>query len=133
MLIQKQIPTNMNEWSRNIVMVETDFLQSDRTMVVAASADLQTKQRLSAELEREHGHKEFLFRQRPTVGKIILLAPSLTQEEGKYLCFMVTRVKQFDRVLITDLHKCLRNLRAQIVMLRIEFFSLPMVDRGREE
>ncbi len=70
-LIRKLIPTNMYEWSRNIEMVETDFSVTDRTMVVAAPADLQTKHRFSAELEREHGHKEFLLRQRPTVGKIV--------------------------------------------------------------
>ncbi len=44
---------------------------------------------------------------------------------------MVTRVEEFDRVMITDLHRCLRNLRDQMLTLQIESYSLPMINRGR--
>ena len=67
-------------------------------MAVAISADLQMKTMLTAELDSEYAHSEFLFRQRPQTGKLLLLPPTLTQEPGKHICYMVTRTREFMNV-----------------------------------
>ncbi len=72
------------------------FFHSDSTMIVAASAVLQNRQTLSSQLDQKYGRRELLYWQRSAVGKFRLLPSSLTQEKGKYLCFMVTRVVEFD-------------------------------------
>ncbi len=105
-LIVMELP-NMRQWSRNIIIERTDFFERRRLMAAAISADLQMKTMLTAELDREYVHKEFLFRQRPQTGKLLLLPPTLTQEPGKHVCYMVTRTREKDRVALPNLFKCL--------------------------
>ncbi len=118
-------------WSPNICLEHTDFLMTPRTMAVAIPATLESKMRLSAEMNREYGHREFLFRQRPEVGRVLALLPTLTTEPGKYIFFLVTRNKEFDRVSIEDLFQCLEKLRDKLVETNQTSVSLPIIDPGR--
>ena len=81
-LIAMELP-NMRQWSRNIIIERTDFFETKRSMAVAISADLQMKSMLTAELDRECAHKEFLFRQRPQTGRLLLLPPHLLHGDKK--------------------------------------------------
>ncbi len=105
-LIIMELP-DVRHWSRNIIIDRTDFFETKRSMAVAISADLQMKTMLSAELDREYAHKEFLFRQRPQTGKLLVLPPSLTQEPDKHICYLVTRARERERVALPTLFKCL--------------------------
>ncbi len=118
-------------WSPNLRLEHTDFLMTSRTMAVATSADLGAKMRLSAEISREYGHREFLFRQRPQVGRVLALPPALTTEPNKYIFFLVTRSKEFDRVRIEDLFRCLEALRDKLVETNQTSVSLPIIEPGR--
>ncbi len=121
----------MRHWSRNIIIDRTDFFETKRSMAVAISADLQMKTMLSAELDREYAHKEFLFRQRPQTGKLLILPPLLTQEPDKHICFLVTRARERERVALLTLFKCLEELRDKLVSLDITNVSMPLKDSGR--
>ena len=87
--------------------------------------------RLSAEIDREYGHREFLFRQRPELGKILALPPALTAERGKYIFLAVTRKKDWDRVTPEDLYTSMENLRNKLIEIGINSVSLPIIDPGR--
>ena len=52
------------------------------------------KSRLEADFKKEYQNVEFLFRQRPGLGGMAALPPSVAQVPGKYLCFLVTRVSE---------------------------------------
>ncbi len=93
--------------------------------------NMDMKMRLSAEINREYGHIEFLFRQRPEVGKILALPPDLTAERGKYIFFALTRKKDWDRVNLEDLYTCMENLRNKLVENGKTPVGLPISDPGR--
>ena len=100
-------------------------------MAVATPANLETKMRLSAEINREYGHREFLFGQRPQTGKVLALPPTVTAEPNKYIFFWVTRNKEFDRVNLEDLFLCLERLRDKLIEIGQTSVSLPIIDPGR--
>ena len=52
------------------------------------------KLRLVADFNRKYQNVEFLFRQRPGLGGMTALPPSISQVPGKYLCFLVTRINE---------------------------------------
>ena len=81
-----------NEYSENILITDSDFILSDRTSAICITADMSFKSRLEADFKREYQNVEFLFRQRPGLGGMAALPPSVEQVPGKYLCFLVTRV-----------------------------------------
>ena len=81
-----------NEYSENILITDSDFILSDRTSAICITADMSFKSRLEADFKREYQNVEFLFRQRPGLGGMAALPPSVAQVPGKYLCFLVTRV-----------------------------------------
>ena len=118
-------------WSSNLRLEHTDFLTARRSLVVSVAANLDIKMRLSAEIDREYGHREFLFRQRPELGKILALPPALTAERGKYVFLAVTRKKDWDRVLLEDLYTSMENLRNKLVEIGINSVSQPIIDPGR--
>ena len=118
-------------WAPNLCLEHTDFLRVRRTMATSIAADLSRRIRLSAEMDKEYGHREFLFRQRPSMGKVIVLPPSLVKENEKYVMFLVTRTKQFDRVLIEDLYFYLERMRDLLVRLQVNDVSLPIIEPGR--
>ena len=118
-------------WSPNLRLEHTDFLMTSRTMAVATPADLGAKMRLSAEINREYGHREILFRQRPQLGKVLALPPALTTEPNKYLFFLVTRSKYFDRVRVEDLFRCLEGLPDKLIETGQTSVILPIIEPGR--
>ena len=83
-----------NEYSENILITDSDFILSDRTSAICRTADMSFKLRLEAEFQREYQNVEFLFRQRPGLGGMAALPPSVSKVPGKYLCFLVTSVNE---------------------------------------
>ena len=53
-----------NEYSENILILDNDFILSDRTSAICITADMSFKSRLEADFKREYQKVEFLFRQR---------------------------------------------------------------------
>ena len=98
-----------NEYSENILITDSDFILSDRTSAICITADMSFKSRLEADFKREYQNVEFLFRQRPGLGGMAALPPSVAQVPGKYLCFLVTRVN--DRNTIDPEHVMLALTR----------------------
>ncbi len=118
-------------WSANLQLEHKDFLTRKRSMAVSAPGSRDSKMRLGAESDREYGHKEFLFRQRPEVGGVIALPPAITSEEGKYVLIFITRLKEWDRVVVERLYECMQNLRDRLVEIGKTSVSMPIVDPGR--
>ena len=83
-----------NEYSEKILITDSDFILSDRTSAICKTADESFNKRLEADFKREYQNVEFLFRQRPGLGGIAALLPSVSQIHGEYLCFLVTRVNE---------------------------------------
>ena len=50
--------------------------------------------KLEADFKKEYQNVEFLFRQRPGLGGMAALPPSVSQVPGKYMCLLVTRVNE---------------------------------------
>ena len=98
-----------NEYSENILITDSDFILSDRTSAICITANMSFKSRLEADFKREYQNVEFMFRQRPGLGGMAALPPSLAQVPGKYLCFLVTRVN--DRNTIDPEHVMLALTR----------------------
>ena len=74
-----------NENSENILITDSDFILSDRTSAICITAGKSFKSRLEADFKREYQNVEFLFRQRPGLGGMAALLPSVVQVPGKYL------------------------------------------------
>ena len=83
-----------NEYSEKILITDSDFILSDRTSAICITADMSFNTRLEADFKREYQNVEFLFRQRPGLGEMAALPPSVSQVQGKHLCFLVTRVNE---------------------------------------
>ena len=120
-----------NEYSENILITDSDFILSDRTSAICITADMSFKSRLEADFKREYQNVEFLFRQRPGLGGMAALPPSVAQVPGKYLCFLVTRVN--DRNTNDPEHVMLALTRLRDFMLerRIMEVSMPVYDPNR--
>ena len=86
-----EIPT---EYSNNILITDSDDLLSDKTSAICITADKSFNTRLEADFKKEYQNVEFLFRQRPGLGGMAALPPSVSQVPGKNLCFLVTRVSE---------------------------------------
>ena len=110
-----------NEYSGNILITDSDFILLDRTSAICITADMSFKSRLEADFKREYQYVENLFRQRPGLGGIAALPPSVAQVPVKYLCFLVTRVN--DRNTIDPEH----------VMLALTKLRDFMIERGITE
>ena len=120
-----------NEHSDNILITDSDFILSNRTSAICITADMSFKSRLEAEFKREYQNVEFLFRQRPGLGGMAALPPSVAQVPGKYLCFLVTRVN--DRNTIDPEHVILALTRLRDFMIErgIVEVSMPVYDPNR--
>ena len=68
-----------NENSENILITDRDFILSDRTSAICITADMSFKSRLEADFKIEYQNVEFLFRQRPGLGGMAALPPSVAQ------------------------------------------------------
>ena len=67
-----------NEYSENILILDSDFILSDRTSAICIMADMSFKSRLEADFKREYQKVEFLFRQRLGLGGMATLPPSVS-------------------------------------------------------
>ena len=100
-----------NEYSENILITDSDFILSDRTSAICITADMSFKSRLEAYFKREYQNVQFLSRQRPGLGGMAALPPSVSQAPGKYLCFLVTRVNERNTIDPEPVVLALKRLR----------------------
>ena len=77
----------LNEYPEKIMMTDSDFILSDRTSAVCITADMSFRSRLEADFRREYQNVEFLFRQRPGLGGMAALPPSLAQVPANTCAF----------------------------------------------
>ena len=120
-----------NEYSENILITDSDFILSDRTSAICITADMSFKSKLEADFKREYQNVEFLFRQRPGLGGMAELPPSVSQVPGKYLCFLVTRVNERNTVDPEHVMLALTRLRDFMVERGIMEVSMPVYDPNR--
>ena len=120
-----------NECSENILITDSDFILSDRTSAICITADMSFKLRLEADFKREYQNVEFLFRQRPGLGGMAALPPSVAQVSGKYLCFLVTRVNKRNTVDPEHVMLALTRLRDFMIERGIVEVSMPVYDPNR--
>ena len=113
------------------MITDSDFILSNRTSAICITADMSFKSRLEADFKREYQNVEFLFRQRPGLGGMAALPPSVAQIPGKYMCFLVTRVN--DRNTIDPEHVILALTRLRDFMIErgITEVSMPVYDPNR--
>ena len=82
--------------------------------------------------KREYQNVEFLFRQRPGLGGMAALPPSVSQVPGKYLCFLVTRVNERNTIDPEHVMLALTKLRDFMVERGIRGeISMPVYDPNR--
>ena len=91
------------------------------------------KSRLDADFKREYQNVEFLFRQRPGLGGISALPPSVSQVPGKYLCFLVTRVNERNTIDPEHVMLALTRLRDFMVERKIMEVSMSVYDPNRDK
>ena len=108
-----------NEYSENILISDSDYILSDRTSAICITADMSFKSRLEADFKREYQNVEFLFRQRRGLGGMAALPPSVAQVQGKYLCFLVTRVSERNTIDPEHVMLALTRLRDFMIERRI--------------
>ena len=122
-----------NEYSENILITDSDFILSDRTSATCITADMSFKSRLEADFKREYQNVEFLFRQRPGLGGMAALPPSVAQVPGKYLCFLLTRVNDRNTIDPEHVMLALTRLRDFMIKRKITEVSMPVYDPNRGE
>ena len=120
-----------NEYSENVLITDSDFILSNRTCTICITADMSFKSRLEADFKREYQNVEFLFRQRPGLGGMVALPPSVAQVPGKYLCFLVTRVNDRNTIDPEHVMLALSGLRDFMIERRITEVSMPVYDPNR--
>ena len=120
-----------NEYSENILITDSDFILSDRSSAICITADMRFKSRLEADFKREYQNVEFLFRQRPGLGGMAALPPSVAQVPGKYLCFLVTRVNDRNTIDPEHVMLALTRLRDFMIERGITEVSMPVYDPNR--
>ena len=89
------------------------------------------KSRLEADFKREYQNVEFLFRQRPGLGGMAALPPSVAHVPGKYLCFLVTRVNERNTIDPEHVMLALTRLRDFMIERGIMEVSMPVYDPNR--
>ena len=89
------------------------------------------KTRLEADFKKEYQSVEFLFRQRPGLGGMAALPPSVSQFRGKNLCFLVTRVSERNMIDPEHVILALPRLRNFLVEREIREVSVPVYDPNR--
>ena len=74
---------------------------------------------------------EFLFRQRPGLGGMAALPPSVSQIPGKYLCFLVTRINERNTIDPEHVMLAMKRLRDFKVERGLMEVSMPVYDPNR--
>ena len=120
-----------NEYSENILITDSDFILSDRTSAICITADMSFKSRLEADFKREYQNMAFLFGQRPELGGLAALPPSVAQVPGKYQCFLKTRVREKNKIDPEHVMLALTRLREFMIERRITEVSMLVYDPNR--
>ena len=120
-----------NEYSENILITDSDFILSDKTSAICITADMSFKSRLEADFKREYQNVEFLFRQRPGLGGMTALPPSVLQVLGKNPYFLVTRIIERNTIDPEHVMLALMTLRDFMVERGIVEVSMPVYDPNR--
>ena len=120
-------------YSKNILITDSDIILSDRTSAICITADMSFKSRLETDIKREYQNVEFLFRQRPGLGGLAALPPSVSQVPGKYLCFLVTRFSERNTIDPEHVMLALTRLRDFMVERGIMEVSMPVYDPNRSK
>ena len=120
-----------NEYSENILIIDSDFILSDRTSAICITAGMSFNTRLEADFKRDYQNVEFLFRQRLGLGGMAALPPSISQVPGKYLCFLVTRVNERNTIEPEHVMLALTRLRDFMVERGIREVSMRVYDPNR--
>ena len=121
----------LNEYSENNLITDSHFILSDRTSAICITADMSFKSRLEADFKREYQNVEFLFRQRPGLGGMAALPPSVSQVPGKYLCFLVTMVNERNTIDPEHVMLAKTKLRDFMIERGIVEVSMPVYDPNR--
>ena len=117
-----------NHYSNNIVITDSDFILTERTCAIAITADVSFKTALAAVFKRGYKNIEFLWKQRPGVGRMIALPPVASQIPRKYLCFLITKATYKQHVDPESLVLALTRLRDFLVERGLTSLSLPVYD-----
>ena len=120
-----------NEHSENILIRDSDFILSDRTSAICITAEMSFNTRLEADFKREYQNVEFLFRQRPGLGGMAALPPSVSQVPGEYLCFLVTRVNERNTIDPENVTLALTRFSDFMIERAIREVSMPAYDQNR--
>ena len=120
-----------NEYLENILITDSEFILSDRTSAICITADMSLNSRLEADFKREYQNVEILFKQRPGLGGMAALPPSVSQVPFKYLCFLVTRVNERKTIDPEHVLLALTRLRDFVIERGILEVSLPVYDPNR--
>ena len=89
------------------------------------------KSRRETDFRREYQNVEFLFRQRPGLGGMAALPPSVSQIPGKYVCFLVTRVNERNTIDLEHVMLALTRLLDFMVERGVMEVSMPVYDPNR--
>ena len=117
-----------NEYSGNILIADSDLILSDRISSICITADMSFNTKLEADSKREYQNVEFLFRQKPVLGGLAALLPSISHIRRKYLCFFVTRVSERNVIDPEHVMLALAGLRDFLVERAINEVSMPVYD-----
>ena len=120
-----------NEYSKSIVLTNSDFLLTNRTCAIAITANMSFKTALAVDLKREYKNIEFLWKQRPGIGGVAALPPAASQIPGNYFSFLVTRATEKQHVDSEVLVLSLTRLREFLVESEVKELSLPVHDPNR--
>ena len=104
---------------------------SDKTSAICITADMSFKTRIETDFKREYQNVAFLFRHRPGLGGMAALPSSFLQVLGKYLCFLVTWVKEKNTIDPELVMLALTRLREFMVESGIMEVSMPVYDPNR--
>ena len=129
--IGRNFKTKFEIPNENILITDSDFILSDRTSAICITADMSFKSRLEADFKREYQNVEFLFRQRPGLGGMAALPPSVAQVPDKYMCFLVTRVNDRNTIDPEHVMLALTRLRDFMIERRITEVSMLVYDPNR--
>ena len=132
-VVQSKYLDDIKPWSDVITLTGKDFLKTEDTMVVTASADFSMRNNLCAAMSREYHREnnEMLFKQQETLGGMALIPPAVTGVKNKYICYLVNRINENKLCSPKHFIRSLDRLRVFLKAKNIKSFSIPLVDPGR--
>ena len=120
-----------NEYSSSIILTDCDFILTNRTSLIAITADMSSRTALAADFKMECRNIQFLWIQRPGLGCVAALPPAASQIPGKYLCFLLTRATERHHIDPEVLVLSLSRLRDFLLEREVRDLSLPVYNPNR--